>query len=53
MLTEREIAVINEILEKKHDVEIQCRNSGIAIISVRKDIKHLKPKEKKGENGAC
>lgn len=47
MLTEREIAAINEILEKKHDVEIQCRSSGIAIISVRKDIKYLdKPNTK-------
>lgn len=47
MLTEREIAIINEILEKKHDVEIQFRNSGIAIISVRKDVKYIESKAKK------
>ena len=51
MLTEQEIAKINEILAQKRDVEIQCRNNGIAIISVRKDIKYLnKTKTEKSEN---
>lgn len=49
MLTEQEIAKINEILSQKRDVEIQCRSSGIAIISVRKDVKYLKNKSGKAE----
>ena len=49
MLTEQEIAKINEILSQKRDVEIQCRSSGIAIISVRKDVKYLKNKSGKEE----
>lgn len=49
MLTPQEISQINEILEKKQDVEIQNRKSGIAIISVRKDVKYIESKAKKGE----
>ncbi len=49
MLTEQEIAKINEILAQKRDVEIQNRKSGIAIISVRKDVKYIESQAQKGE----
>ena len=41
MLTENEINTINKILDKKQDVEIQIRKNGIAIISVKKDVKYI------------
>lgn len=53
MLSEQEIAVINELLNKKNDVEIQVRNNGIAILSIRKDIKYSEAKAKKTREKAC
>ena len=47
MLTEEEISMINELLSQKRDIEIQYRNNGIAILSVRKDIKYLSSKAHK------
>lgn len=38
MLTEREIAVINEILETHHDVEIQHRQNGLVILKTIKKV---------------
>lgn len=53
MLSEQEIAVINELLNKKNDVEIQVRSNGIAILSIRKDIKYSEAKAKKTREKAC
>ena len=53
MLSEQEIAVINELLNKKNDVEIQVRSNGIAILSIRKDIKYSETKAKKTREKAC
>lgn len=53
MLSEQEIAVINELLNKKNDVEIQVRSNGIAILSIRKDIKYSEAKAKETREKAC
>lgn len=53
LLSEQEIAVINELLNKKNDVEIQVRNNGIAILSIRKDIKYSEAKAKETREKAC
>ena len=53
MLSEQEIAVINELLNKTNDVEIQVRSNGIAILSIRKDIKYSEAKAKKTREKAC
>jgi len=53
MLSEQEIAVINELLNKKNDVEIQVRSNGIAILSIKKDIKYSEAKAKETREKAC
>lgn len=53
MLSEQEIAVINELLNKKNDVEIQVRSNGIAILSIKKDITYSEAKAKKTREKAC
>ena len=53
MLTEQEVSVIEKIIENGHDVEIQKRKNGIAILSVRKDIKYIEAKGKKVTDNDC